>query len=194
MSKQASKVTYVVAHIDGSVMTARDFATREEAEWARQNILALPVEYLHVSPDQLIVRETAARDRSEFRTPECQMRIEAIAKQMRSIVAKSPMPSRALEATFSPHPANEGNRAMPIRPFLAGLAFDDMVVTAIGLAFNRVCSSLELIDHDDAITTMIADKIIAAARTGERDPNKLYEALCEWAYGSAFDGETDLDD
>lgn len=90
MSKRVSKVTYVVAHVDGSVMTARDFATREEAEWARQDVLALPEEYLRVSPDQLIVRKTVGRDRSEFRRPACQTCIDAIAKRMRS----SPCSSR----------------------------------------------------------------------------------------------------
>ena len=83
---------------------------------------------------------------------------------------------------------------MPIRLFLAGLAFDEMVVTAMGVAFDRACKSFGLIDKDDAITEMITDKIIAAARTGERDPNKLYEAVCQWAYGSALDSETDLAD
>ncbi len=153
------KVTYVVAHIDGSVMTARDFATREEAEWARQDILGLPAEYLHVSPDQLIVRETAARDRSEFRTPACQVRIDAIAKRMRS-----------------------------------GPAFDDDVVTAMGIAFDRACNSFRLIDQDDAIAKMIADKIRAAARTGERDPNKLYDAVWERTYGSVLGSETNADE
>lgn len=92
MSKRISKVTYVVAHVDGSVMTARDFATREEAEWARQEVLALPEEYLRLSPEQLIVRKTVARDRSQFRKPACQTCIDAIAKRMRSSPCSSRLP------------------------------------------------------------------------------------------------------
>jgi hypothetical protein len=62
---------------------------------------------------------------------------------------------------------------MPITPFLAGLDFDAEAVRAMGLAFDMTCAELGLADRSDPLTTMVANEIIAAARTGERDPERL---------------------
>ena len=69
---------------------------------------------------------------------------------------------------------------MPI-PFLAGQVFDDGAVAAMGIAFDRACRAFDLVDKDDAVASVLAQKIIEAAREGERDPDKLYKAVQHWA-------------
>jgi hypothetical protein len=70
---------------------------------------------------------------------------------------------------------------MPIRRHLASHVFDDDVVSAMGMAFDHACRAFELRDKDDAVTAVLAQKIIEAAQTGERDPDRLYEAVRRWA-------------
>jgi len=70
---------------------------------------------------------------------------------------------------------------MPMRPFLAGHAFDDDAVAAMGLAFDRACRAFELVDRENPVTKILAHKIIEAAQAGERDPDRLYEAVRRWA-------------
>ncbi|HUI98054.1 MAG TPA: hypothetical protein VLX44_20015 [Xanthobacteraceae bacterium] len=70
---------------------------------------------------------------------------------------------------------------MPMRPFLADHAFDDDVVAAMGIAFDRACRAFALVDKEDTVTKVLAQKIIEAAQTGERDPDKLYETVRRWA-------------
>lgn len=62
---------------------------------------------------------------------------------------------------------------MPITPFLAGLDFDGDAARAMGLAFDKACATLGLADRSDPLTTIVASKIIDAARAGERDPDRL---------------------
>jgi hypothetical protein len=76
---------------------------------------------------------------------------------------------------------------MPIRPFLAGHVFDDEVVAAMGIAFDRACRAFALVDKEDTVTSVLAQKIIEAAHAGERDPDKLYEAVRRWATGRDLD-------
>jgi hypothetical protein len=63
---------------------------------------------------------------------------------------------------------------MPIDPFkrLAPGAFDGEVVTAMCEAFDAACDKLQDTDQPE----VIAGRIIAAARRGERDPARLLEA------------------
>ena len=51
--------------------------------------------------------------------------------------------------------------------------FDDAATSAIGAAFDRACASLK--DYGSAVPTIIAERIIAVAKNGERDPVRLYE-------------------
>jgi hypothetical protein len=62
-----------------------------------------------------------------------------------------------------------------------GDVFDDAATRAMGFAFERACHSLGLADRSDPLTKLVAQKIIAAARDGERDPDKLHEAVLRWA-------------
>ena len=50
--------------------------------------------------------------------------------------------------------------------------FDDAATLAMGEAFDRACASLHNFGSAPAI---IADRIIAVAKNGERDPARLYE-------------------
>jgi hypothetical protein len=51
--------------------------------------------------------------------------------------------------------------------------FDDSVTLAMGEAFDRACKSLR--NLGSAVPEIIANRIIAAAKNGERDPARLYE-------------------
>jgi hypothetical protein len=51
--------------------------------------------------------------------------------------------------------------------------FDDAATLAMGEAFDRACKSLR--NLGSAVPEIIANRIIAAAKNGERDPARLYE-------------------
>jgi hypothetical protein len=51
--------------------------------------------------------------------------------------------------------------------------FDDAATSAMGAAFDRACASLK--NFGSAVPTIIAEQIIAAAKNGERDSDRLYE-------------------
>jgi len=52
------------------------------------------------------------------------------------------------------------------------VCFDDVATSAMGEAFDRACASLQ---HFGSAPAIIADRIIALAKNGERDPARLYE-------------------
>ena len=51
--------------------------------------------------------------------------------------------------------------------------FDDAATLAMGEAFDQACKSLR--NLGSAVPEIIANRIIAAAKNGERDPARLYE-------------------
>ena len=51
--------------------------------------------------------------------------------------------------------------------------FDDAATSAMGAAFDRACESLR--NFGSAVPTIIAEGIVAAAKNGERDTDRLYE-------------------
>ena len=51
--------------------------------------------------------------------------------------------------------------------------FDDAATLAMGEAFDNACKSLQ--NFGSAVPAIIADRIIAVAKNGERDPARLYE-------------------
>ena len=53
--------------------------------------------------------------------------------------------------------------------------FDDAATSAMGEAFDNACKSLQ--NLGSAVPTIIADLIIAAAKNGERNPDRLYEQV-----------------
>jgi hypothetical protein len=62
---------------------------------------------------------------------------------------------------------------MPIRPFLAGQAFDPETIRDMSLALEKVCEALSLKVVDDAATRLVAEKIIELAQQGVRDVTSL---------------------
>ena len=60
---------------------------------------------------------------------------------------------------------------MTITP-IQNVWFDDAATSAMGEAFDRACASLQ---HFGSAPAIIADRIIAVAKNGERDPARLYE-------------------
>ena len=64
---------------------------------------------------------------------------------------------------------------MPITPFLNGERFDPETRRVLGVALELVCIALRTGDCVDEVKQAIADKLIALAQTGERNP----EVLCD---------------
>jgi hypothetical protein len=62
---------------------------------------------------------------------------------------------------------------MPIRPFLAGQAFEPELIREMSLALENVCETLGLTFHDDANTRLVASKIIELAQRGVPDAPTL---------------------
>ncbi len=62
---------------------------------------------------------------------------------------------------------------MPITPFLRNQAFDPETVEAMGKAFVTTCEALGLSDRSDAMTNLVAEKIIELAQRGFKNPTAL---------------------
>jgi hypothetical protein len=62
---------------------------------------------------------------------------------------------------------------MPIRPFLAGQAFEPEIIRQMSIALERVCEKLGLNLTDDPATRLVAQKIIELAQRGVRDATTL---------------------
>jgi hypothetical protein len=63
---------------------------------------------------------------------------------------------------------------VPIRRFLTGHVFDPETIREMSTALQRVCDTLRLRMVDDAMTRLVAEKIIELAERGVRDADKLY--------------------
>jgi hypothetical protein len=64
---------------------------------------------------------------------------------------------------------------MHITPFLDGERFDLEGERILRLAFEMVCLGLHTGDCDDHVHQAIATKLIALAKAGERNPDRLCE-------------------
>jgi len=62
---------------------------------------------------------------------------------------------------------------MPIRPYLKDAIFEPEHVTAMGKAFDSVIRELNDRGLPPIVREAIAERIIAIAKSGERDPDKL---------------------
>ena len=73
---------------------------------------------------------------------------------------------------------NEANRkaSAPITPFLQDQAFDPETVQAMANALVTTCEALGLSDRDDAMTQLVAEKIIELAQRGLKTPTALHLA------------------
>jgi hypothetical protein len=62
-----------------------------------------------------------------------------------------------------------------VLPFTQGAVFDPDAIHIMGEAFDRACRSLNAPGRPELVREVIAKRIIEAARTGERDRDKLCE-------------------
>jgi hypothetical protein len=65
---------------------------------------------------------------------------------------------------------------MPIRQFMQPDAFEPEVIAAISQVFEAVCKELGEIGQLEVTREVVAGRIIAAAKLGERDAVRLREA------------------
>ena len=66
---------------------------------------------------------------------------------------------------------------MPIRPHLDGQRFDPETIRVMGLAYEMALIALRLGDRGDLANEVVAQKIIALAKAGERDRERLCEGV-----------------
>jgi hypothetical protein len=73
---------------------------------------------------------------------------------------------------------NEAKRKTSARitPLLQGQAFDPETVQAMAYALVMTCKALGLSDRDDAMTQLVAEKIIELAQRGLKTPTALHLA------------------
>jgi len=73
---------------------------------------------------------------------------------------------------------NEAKRKVraPITAFLRGQAFDPETIQAITNALVMTCEALGLSNRDDAMTQLVAEKIIELAKHGLKNPTELHLA------------------
>ena len=64
---------------------------------------------------------------------------------------------------------------MPITEFLDGYHPDPETKRVMGIAFEMARAALRLVERKDPLNEIVARKIIALAKGGERDPNVLCE-------------------
>jgi hypothetical protein len=62
---------------------------------------------------------------------------------------------------------------MPIRPFLAGQAFQPEAITDMSNALDRVCITLGVRAVDETMNRVVAEKIIQLAQRGVRGVDRL---------------------
>ena len=58
-------------------------------------------------------------------------------------------------------------------PFFRDVSFDPDTTHIIGQAFDSACEELQDIGQSDLVKAIVAKRIIAIAKTGERDPRQL---------------------
>ena len=72
--------------------------------------------------------------------------------------------------------SDEAKRNAPITPFLRGRGFDLETAQAVASALVMTCEALGLSNRDDAMTQLVAEKIIELAKRGLKNPNALHLA------------------
>jgi hypothetical protein len=72
---------------------------------------------------------------------------------------------------------------MSIRPLLKpGMSFDSQALAAMDEAFEAARKALDDTGQPQIVREIIAERIIEAARLGERDPVRLVAAALPWLY------------
>jgi hypothetical protein len=83
-----------------------------------------------------------------------------------------------------------GSPMATILPFIRPeMAFDEYATSAMGQAFDAACAELQENKLPNLVREIIAERIIEAAKRGERDPKRL----CDVGVAAIRpDGETEL--
>jgi hypothetical protein len=68
---------------------------------------------------------------------------------------------------------------MPIRPFLAGQAFDPETISKMSAAFENACAALSIKLVDDAAARLVAQKVIELGQRGVKDVETLIAMTLE---------------
>ena len=68
---------------------------------------------------------------------------------------------------------------MPIYRLLDKATFHPETAAALGRVFEDVLKELGLVNRQDSVTELIADKLIELANAGERDPARLKQLTLE---------------
>jgi len=114
------------------------------------------------------------------------IRSRQLQQQAQPKVPSLPDTSRSLEPVTNRsmmiRPGGWGG-AVPIYRLLQNEPFEPEHVALMGNVFEDVLHTLGLIDREDAITRLVAMKVIELAQTGERDPARLKQLTLE-----AFEG------
>jgi hypothetical protein len=71
---------------------------------------------------------------------------------------------------------------MPIRSLVTPGAFDPEALAAIEEAFDAAFKALDDPSPSKTVLEVMAERIIEAARLGERDPARLVKAVLPWLY------------
>jgi hypothetical protein len=66
---------------------------------------------------------------------------------------------------------------MPIRPYLDGHKFDLETIRVMGIAFEMTQVALRIAHWHDLANEVVAHRIIALAKAGERDPERLCDKV-----------------
>ena len=66
-----------------------------------------------------------------------------------------------------------------IIPFLDGRSFDPETTAVMGLAYDQACRGMYDKGQPGIVQELIAKGVIAAAQSGERDPDKLARLALE---------------
>ena len=65
---------------------------------------------------------------------------------------------------------------MPIRPFIQVGEFDPEAIAVMNKAFQAAITELQDTGQPDMVLDILAERIIAIAKSGERDPDRLRAA------------------
>ena len=65
---------------------------------------------------------------------------------------------------------------MPFRSFIGPGAFGPEALAAMSEAFEAALKAFQVTDRPNVVREAIAGRIIAAAKLGERDPDRLFTA------------------
>jgi hypothetical protein len=69
---------------------------------------------------------------------------------------------------------------MSIHSFVKAGSFEPDAIAVMSEAFEAACEALDDTGQPKAVLEIIAERIVAAASNGERDPVRLREAAIPW--------------